>query len=351
MRVLALTHSLGTNGAALCLCRLLVAIKATGGAADVLYSGNEPLAAYLQDSGVGVVDDANTANYDVAVVNTLIDHQRVAQLAPALPVVFWVHEGASSRDNGLAYASQWLQAFALSSRVVFNTPWQVDTVFKSFLGLVDPHRISCVDPAATISAAFREQRYHHANKRNVVSVGSVYPRKRPADLVSATLYLSDASAHCTLVGNTDHLQANGDAMLQALDAHPHLFTLAGTVTDAHKLDLMRAADVFCSASEDETFGIAPLEAACLGLPVALSDLPCYAGIWKHGVNALLSPVGAIDVLAWNLKALMQDTGLADRLARAGYATAQRFTHERFLRGMSSVLVDAIEDRLPLFTAP
>jgi glycosyltransferase involved in cell wall biosynthesis len=147
------------------------------------------------------------------------------------------------------------------------------------------------------------------------------------------------------------LQANGDAMLQALDAHPHLFTLAGTVTDAHKLDLMRAADVFCSASEDETFGIAQLEAACLGLPVALSDLPCYAGIWKHGVNALLSPVGAVDVLAWNLKALMRDTGLADRLARAGYATAQRFTQERFLRGMSSVLVDAIEDRLPLFTAP
>ena len=351
MRVLALTHSLGTNGAALCLCRLLVAIKAAGGAADVVYSGNEPLAAYLQDNGVGVVDDANTANYDVAVVNTLIDHQRVAQLAPALPVVFWVHEGASSRDNGLADAPQWLSAFALSSRVVFNTPWQVDTVFKSFLGLVDPHRISCVDPAATIAAPFREQRYQHAHKRNVVSVGSVYPRKRPVDLVSAMLYLNDASAHCTLVGNTDHLQANGDAMLQALAAYPHLFTLAGTVTDSHKLDLMRAADVFCSASEDETFGIAPLEAACLGLPVALSDLPCYAGIWKHGVNALLAPVGAVDILAWNLKALMQDTALADRLARAGYATAQRFTQERFLRGMSSVLVDAIEDRLPVFNAP
>jgi hypothetical protein len=56
-------------------------------------------------------------------------------------------------------------------------------------------------------------------------------------------------------------------------------------------------------------------------------------------------VGAVDVLAWNLRALTQDAALADRLARAGYATAQRFTQKRFLRGMSSVLTDAIEDCL------
>ena len=83
----------------------------------------------------------------------------------------------------------------------------------------------------------------------------------------------------------------------------------------------------------------------LGLALALSDLPCYAGVWKHGVHALMAPVGAVDCLAWNLRALTQDPALAARLGRAAQETARQFTLERFVRGMSAALVGAAQATL------
>lgn len=361
MRVLALTHSLGSNGAALCLCRLLIAIKSAGGSADVIYSGDEFLVQTLRENGVGVITQAQTGDYDVALVNTLLDAQRVVELAPALPVVFWVHEGMSLVHNGLSSAATWMQAFRLSSRLVFNTPWQYQTVFRSFLEGVDAHRISHVDPAVVLplrpdgagsggDAGASEGgsvggSAGGAGKavRSIVTIGSVYPRKRPADLVEAVIRMADPELHCTFVGNLTWLQSNGPAMQESLARHADLFTLTGEVTDERKLQTMREATVFCSTSGDETFGIAAAEAALMGLPLALTDLPCYEGIWKHGVNALLAPVGAIDCQAWNLKALTGDHQLANRLASAARHTATRFSNDRFLRGMVEVLKDAIRD--------
>lgn len=347
MRVLALTHTLGSNGAALCLARVLIAVKQSGGSADVLYSGNEFLAQVLRDHGVGIVEQAQVANYDVALVNTLIDHRRVPDLAAALPVLFWVHEGASTRDNDLASALSWSQAFRHSSRLVFDTPWQSQSVFKSFLDGVAPHRVLHVEPSGEIASELRGTVSVKRKAGEIVSVGSVYPRKRPADIVEAVVRMAKPGVHCTLIGNLNYLQMNGQAMSDAIARHPELFTLTGEVLDdARKNQYLQDASVYCSASCDETFGMAAIEAAALGLPLALSDLPCYQGIWQHGVNALLAPVGAIDCLAWNLKALVDDQALAQRIAQAGRQTAARFTHERFLRAMSDALIQTIQDPLP-----
>lgn len=343
MRVLAVTHSLAPNGAAWCLAYLLVAVKAAGGTADVVYSGNELLVPYLKEHGIGIIDQAQTAQYDVAVVNTLIDHARVLQLAPALPVVFWVHEGVLTRDNMLGSAPAWMQAFRASSRLVFDSPSQPEQVYQSFLDGVAAHRIQVVATAPKVpsDAATLPQR-SYVGKR-IVSVGSVYPRKRPADLVAAVLRMGDAQAHCTLVGSTEHLALNGPDMQAALQSNAGQFRLVGEVSDTQVIQQLLEADVFCSASGDESFGMAQVQAASVGLPLALSDLPCYHGIWQHGVNALLAPVGAVDVLSWNLLALTSDPALAQRLGQAAQKTAARFSQQRFLRAMSDVLVQAIED--------
>jgi glycosyltransferase involved in cell wall biosynthesis len=347
MRVLAVTHSLGANGAAVCLCRVLIAIKAAGGSADVIYSGNEVLAQTLRDHGVGVIEQAQTSHYDVALVNTLMDHRRVIELAPALPVVFWVHEGTSGRDGSLNAAPGWIQAFRLSSRLVFvNTP-QSQAVFKSFLDSVEPHRVLHVAPAVRIASDLRGERVLHKTCSNIISVGSVYPRKRPADLVAAVVRMALPDVRCTFLGNLDYLHLNGPAMQEALARQPQVFTLAGEVMDeSQKIRYLRTADVFCSTSGDESFPMTPVEAASMGLPLALSDLPCYKGVWQHGVNALLAPVGSVDCISWNLMALTHDPDLARRLGQAAQRTAERFTMERFLNAMFNALTQAIQDPVP-----
>lgn len=347
MRILAVTHSLGTNGAALALVQALIAHRQAGGSVDVLHPGNEALAALLRPHGIRFVNEAVLANYDLAIVNTLIDHERVIGIAPLLPVLFWVHEGTSSRDNGLNHAVGWIRAFRASARIVFYTPWQSEVVFKSFLEGVEPHRIMHVAGAGAIPVERQGRRSTAYNPRGIVALGSVYPRKRPADLVEAVQRLADPRVLCTLVGNTEHLALNGPAMSAALAAHPQRFKLAGEVVDeASKVQLLRDAAVFCSASMDETFGIAAVEGASLGLPLAITDLPCYRGMWQHGINALLAPVGAVDCLSWNLRALLNDAPLAARIAAAGQATAMRYTEERFQRAITEAMVQAVQDPGP-----
>ncbi len=343
MRVLAITHSLAANGAAWCLCRLVVALRAQGAVVDVLYEGNQRLAAYLRDHGVGIVASANTEGYDVALVNTLLDHRSVIEIAPALPVVFWLHEGVAMVDNDCASAPGWMQAFRLSSRLVFVTPWQYQTVFASFLHEIERHRIVLVHPGVSLAEGQGGAAGTRPPGRAIVSVGSLYPRKRPADLVAAVLRLGDASVSCTMVGDTALMHLNGEAMGALIARHAQQFTVTGEVGHEQTLHHLRGADVYCSASGDEAFSLSALEAAAIGLPLAMTELPGHEGVWRHGVNALLAPVGAIDCLSWNLKALLEDRRLADRLALAARQTAARYGLERCVQGMSEVLLAAIRD--------
>lgn len=347
MRVLALTHSLGTNGAAVCLCRLLLALRAKGAQADVVCDGDTSLAPTLQAHGVRLLQQTHTSQYDVALVNTLMDYRWVQALAPDLPVVLWVHEGVTARDGLMATAAEWAQAFRLSARVVFVNPQQSGQVFHSMLQGVERHRIVHVAPAVRIAPPDRGAPRLASVRRHIVSVGSVYPRKRPADLVAAVARMGLAGVRCTFVGNLDHLARNGEAMQQTLAQHPDTFWLAGETSEASQVVAhLREADVYCSASADEAFPMTPIEAASMGLPLALSDLPCYQGVWQHGVNALLAPVGAVDCIAWNLTALCQDAALAGRLSHAAQQVAERFTHERFVAGMVDALTQAVQDPPP-----
>lgn len=58
-----------------------------------------------------------------------------------------------------------------------------------------------------------------------------------------------------------------------------------------KLELLAAADVFCSPSDNpqETFGLTLLEAGACGLPVVASDYDGYRDLIAHGETGLLVP--------------------------------------------------------------
>ncbi len=149
--------------------------------------------------------------------------------------------------------------------------------------------------------------------------------------------------HCTFVGNPHWLNLNGSAMTKIVDDNPHPFTLTGEIAEDQKRQYLLASHVFCSSSGDEIFGMAVLEAASLGLPLVVSDLPCYRGIWQHGVNTLMAPVDAIDCLSWNLSALTRDKLLASRPCKVAMLSSARFTEDRFIRGMNDALKQAMED--------
>ena len=369
MKLLAITHSLGANGAAVCLADLLVELRSRGWEVDLLYRGSEALRPQIEAAGVRFLEDANLPDYEVAIVNTLIDSDWVMTVAKRLPVVFWVHEGRTMFSPEFRDAKLWNAALRASSRIVFQSHWQAHSVFGPLLEGVDLGHVAIVPPGVPewIFALGDRRRAAGVNDAagaaggaagvagaagaakgiapppRIAWLGTVIPRKRPQDLVEAARKLSDLRVRCDFYGGLEYLHAVDPAVVRFIDAHPETYKLHGSVERHRVMETISQADVFCMPSGDETFAMGVLEAAALGLPLAISGLPSYAGVWFHGVNALISPVGASDLMAWNIRALLSDPPLAQRLVRAARETALRYTQREHLESMLQVLRDAIVD--------
>jgi glycosyltransferase involved in cell wall biosynthesis len=333
------------NGAALYMLDVLIWLRRQGAQVTMAYEGNEPLRERLLAEGIACNAYINPGDFDVALVNTLIDAPKVSLLAPHLPVVFWIHEGTSALANP-GIVPVWHRALSESTRIVFSVDWQAHSVYRSFLQRTQPHRIAVVRPGA--NRFDLRNRPARDTMPHVLFSGSVYERKRPADLVDAVLQLTDLPMKCTLAGSLAGLDTNGPEFNKKIISRLDLIRLEGEVSsDEHMQNLYARANLFCLPSSDEVFPRAILEAACAGLPLALSDLPCHEGVWKHGIHALMHPVGATDMLHWNLRALATDTALAQRLRAAALEVAHQHSKEAFIKSMVSVLQDAMRDPLPV----
>ncbi len=106
-----------------------------------------------------------------------------------------------------------------------------------------------------------------------------------------------------------------------------------------------AADVFAHAGEVEQYGMVVLEAAILGLPLALSDQTGAVGptsIARPGENALVFPVGDVGAIAQALSQLRDEAQRA-RMAAASLAISQ---DHRGDKSVAAVLAAASNAREP-----
>jgi glycosyltransferase involved in cell wall biosynthesis len=300
---------------------------------DVLLDADRDVPDDLADVGANVFSTAEPSDYDFAIVNTIVSAHYLESLGPRVPTVFWVHEGESVLWNSTWSASQWRHLFGLAERIVFQTGWQADHLFRSFLVGIAPPRIKCVANGMPSLPPNLRARVKPNGKKRIVFVGGVYGRKRPQDLVDAVLALNRDDVECLLIGTIEALSTIGAEHVAKIKAHPDLFQLVGELDRRSGLEYLMSADVFCLPSGDESQPITPLEAASLGVPCALSDLPPYAGIWIHGHNCLFNPVGDITTLRRNLKALLDDAGLRESIVERAKSLTQQFEihsfHQRF----------------------
>jgi glycosyltransferase involved in cell wall biosynthesis len=288
----------------------------------------------LTDAGARVVDRIAPQDYALALVVGIgaVDMVRsiATKLAPRLPCLLWVHEGETSLWTSDLKVVDWLRLFRAFAAVVFQTAWQRDQVFASFLGRIPPARI-CVVPNGLPSfdeAAIRPARAS-PGRRRVVFVGGVYPRKRPEDLALAVEALRLPELECVFIGSTAHLATCAPRLRQLLQAHPERFRLLGELPRAETLDHVAGADMLCLPSASESQPLALLEAATLGVPICASDLPPYAGIWRHGHDCLLHRVGDTRTLAGHMLLALRSDPARVSLAQAARRTAQRFDFARF----------------------
>ena len=94
-------------------------------------------------------------------------------------------------------------------------------------------------------------------------------------------------------------------------------------------ELLPCADLFLLPSENESFGLAALEAMASGAPVVASNAGGLPEVIEHGVSGYLFPVGAIEEMAEAGIRLLTDAGLREQVATAARARAMdRFSADR-----------------------
>lgn len=106
------------------------------------------------------------------------------------------------------------------------------------------------------------------------------------------------------------------------------------VSDPKRLaELLRECESYCYpsvAEKGETFGVSPLEAMGLGLPVVVSKLECFSDFVRADENGLVfdhRSADRVQQLADKLRALCVDPSLRKRLSGAAATTASTFTVE------------------------
>jgi len=162
----------------------------------------------------------------------------------------------------------------------------------------------------------------------VLTVGAILNRRRLPELLRAVASLRRRFPDVVLdvVGeNRTHPRRDLEGLVRSLDLDGAV-RLSGFVSDADLALRYAAADVACSLSEYEGFGLPALEALSRGLPLVTSLRPALGEIF--GEAALLVDPADVPGIAAALDRVLGDGLLGSDLARRGRALAARFSWQR-----------------------
>ncbi len=153
----------------------------------------------------------------------------------------------------------------------------------------------------------------------IVHVSNFRPVKRVADVVAAfALVRRQLPAHLCLVGDGPDRPAV-ERLCRELG-------IAGDVSlignQARVEPILERSDLFLSASETESFGLASLEALACGVPVVATRTGGVPEVVCEGRNGLLCPVGDVEALAQSCVALLADPSRREAFGRHGRGWAR-----------------------------
>jgi glycosyltransferase involved in cell wall biosynthesis len=221
-----------------------------------------------------------------------------------------------------------IRAYQIDARRVRAVPHGVDPGFT---------------PAAPGGRALVARALGGRDRPYILYAATLHPRKNLAALREAMAVLVAAGRpHALAVAGglapdrADSSELERAAGVELPGTHGRVARLPSP-TDPELAALMSAADAFCLPSLYEGFGLTALEAMACGAPVVCSDrgaLPEVVG--EAGVIA----AATADGMRAGLERVLDEPGLAPRLAAAGPVRAAAFTWTATAAGWLEVLREA-----------
>jgi glycosyltransferase involved in cell wall biosynthesis len=261
-------------------------------------------------------------------VPLVIDGLALGVLPPALlerisaPIIALLHhplglETGLSPEQSQAMLAVEKTALSFAAHVIVTSPSTADTLAE--LGFAPPPPVTVAIPGTPSG----QRSTGSADGRDIISVGSVVPRKGYDVLVAALALLRDEPWRCTIVGGLDRDPACADA-LRAQIAREGLagrIHLAGTLGAAEIGALLSKGDIFALPSRYEGYGIAFTEAMAHGLPVLATRAPAIPGTVPPEAGILVA-ADDVEAFAQALHDLMGKPDLRQKLAEGAWTHAQ-----------------------------
>jgi|SRR5450830_82791 len=318
MKILLLNDEFYTTGASIAMLRLAERLVQNHEVSVMSrIEGEGEIKKKFEALGIPIVKDIQAGAVDLLIANTLLSGAHVSAAAPKIPVIWWIHEAEIGRDMTLRFP-QLADGFKHASHIVFQTEFQ-RIVYGSFL-FDSPAKV-LVLPFWN-DAIYRQQDLQPEpkpdKKKRIVSIGTIEPRKRIFDTIMAVESLDAelrSQIECVFIGK--YLQLPEGAQ-KLVDAFPDRYRMLGELPNEVALSYMASADVFVLGSDSESQPLTIWEAFELEVPVCLSDLKTYSYIGlRHGRNAMMHPVGNVEILASNLRVVLTSDTLRKSVTKAG----------------------------------
>jgi glycosyltransferase involved in cell wall biosynthesis len=258
----------------------------------------------------------------------LIDGLALGVLPPALlaktaaPIVAMHHhplglESGLGPDQSKTLLASEKAATAYARHVIVTSP--ATAVTLSELGFAPPPPVTVAIPGVD-----RGRRSEGSQDGfEIISVGTIIPRKGYDVLVAALAQLRNETWRATIVGGLDRDPACSAAMhAQIAEAglgdRIHFADVLGSEVISA---LLSRADVFALPSRYEGYGMAFAEAMAHGLPVVATTAPAIPGTVPPAAGLLVEPDNP-DAFAEALRRLMHDRTLRRQLGEGALAHAE-----------------------------
>lgn len=174
----------------------------------------------------------------------------------------------------------------------------------------------------------------------VGSIGELRTLKRHDDFIRAAALIAKRfpQTHFVLAGvdtsTTGEVRKQLDQLVTDLQLNDR-FHFLGWLDDAAKL--LAALDVFVSASETESFGLAIAEAMAAGTAVVATATDGAQEVIEDETTGLIVPIGDVDQIANAIATLLTDNDRRKQFgARAKQAVAEKFSLRRMVDEIEAI---------------